>query len=91
MAGMATREDLGCNWRAAALMPGLSNGRPATMEALNEELAWIYHNYAQQLGDGACAEERDIVRMREGRRGFLPCRSAEALKADAFLARRRTR
>jgi len=28
-----------------ALMPGLSNGRPATMEALNEELEWIYHNY----------------------------------------------
>jgi hypothetical protein len=27
------------------LMPGLSNGRPATMEALNEELDWIYHNY----------------------------------------------
>lgn len=28
-----------------ALFPGLSNGRPTTMEALNEELAWIYHTY----------------------------------------------
>lgn len=28
-----------------ALMPGLSNGPPATMGALNEELDWIYHNY----------------------------------------------
>ena len=28
-----------------ALMPGLSNGEPATMEALNEELDWIYQNY----------------------------------------------
>jgi hypothetical protein len=27
------------------LMPGLSNGPPATMEALNEELYWIYQNY----------------------------------------------
>ncbi len=28
-----------------ALMPGLSNGEPATMQALNEELDWIYQNY----------------------------------------------
>ncbi len=28
-----------------ALMPGLSNGPPATMQALNEELDWIYQNY----------------------------------------------
>jgi hypothetical protein len=28
-----------------ALFPGLSNGKPATMEALNEELNWIYHTY----------------------------------------------
>ena len=28
-----------------ALMPGLSNGQPATMPALNEELQWIYRNY----------------------------------------------
>jgi hypothetical protein len=28
-----------------ALFPGLSNGYPATMEALNEELNWIYHAY----------------------------------------------
>ncbi len=27
------------------LFPGLSNGPPATMQALNEELAWIYHTY----------------------------------------------
>ncbi len=30
-----------------ALFPGLSNGRPATMQALNEELAWIYHTYVR--------------------------------------------
>lgn len=29
------------------LFPGLSNGPPATMEALNEELAWIYHTYVR--------------------------------------------
>lgn len=29
------------------LFPGLSNGLPATMEALNEELAWIYHTYVR--------------------------------------------
>jgi hypothetical protein len=28
-----------------ALFPGLSNGYPATMEALNEQLNWIYHTY----------------------------------------------
>jgi hypothetical protein len=28
-----------------ALMPGISNGPPATMEALNEEFDWIYQNY----------------------------------------------
>jgi hypothetical protein len=28
-----------------ALMPGLSNGPPATMQALNEEIEWIYYNY----------------------------------------------
>lgn len=27
------------------LFPGLSNGQPATMGALNEGLAWMYHNY----------------------------------------------
>lgn len=26
-------------------MPGLSNGPPGTMEALNEELDWIYHYF----------------------------------------------
>ena len=29
------------------LFPGLSNGRPATIEALNEQLAWIYHHYVR--------------------------------------------
>jgi len=28
-----------------ALMPGISNGPPATMIALNEQLDWIYQNY----------------------------------------------
>ena len=28
-----------------ALMPGISNGPPATMVALNEEMEWIYQNY----------------------------------------------
>jgi len=42
---LAEMRDEGLPVPQVALMPGLSNGRPATMEALNEELAWIYHNY----------------------------------------------
>ncbi len=29
------------------IMPGLSNGPPASMTALNEQLEWIYENYAR--------------------------------------------
>jgi len=42
---LADMRDEGLPVPQVALMPGLSNGRPATMEALNEELTWIYHNY----------------------------------------------
>jgi len=35
----------GINVPKVALMPGISNGPPATMIALNEQLDWIYQNY----------------------------------------------
>jgi len=39
---MADMRDEGLPVPQAIIMPGLSNGPPATMEALNEELNWIY-------------------------------------------------
>lgn len=42
---MATLRDEGLPVPKMVLFPGLSNGRPTTMEALNEEFDWIYHNY----------------------------------------------
>ncbi len=35
----------GLNVPKVALMPGLSNGPPTTMIALNEQMEWIYQNY----------------------------------------------
>jgi len=42
---LAKMRDEGIEVPKVVLMPGLSNGPPATMEALNEELDWIYQNY----------------------------------------------
>ena len=42
---LAKMRDEGIEVPKVVLMPGLSNGPPATMEALNEELGWIYKNY----------------------------------------------
>jgi hypothetical protein len=42
---LADMRDEGLPVPKVALMPGLSNGPPATMQALNEELDWIYQNY----------------------------------------------
>ncbi|MGC9467534.1 MAG: hypothetical protein ACP5HS_02995 [Anaerolineae bacterium] len=42
---LASMRDEGLPVPKVALMPGLSNGPPATMGALNEELAWVYHTY----------------------------------------------
>lgn len=42
---LAVMRDEGLPVPKVALMPGLSNGPPATMAALDEELAWIYHTY----------------------------------------------
>ena len=42
---MAKMRDEGLPVPKLVLMPGLSNGRPTTMEALNEQLAWIYDVY----------------------------------------------
>lgn len=42
---MARMRDEGLPLPKLVLMPGLSNGRPTTMEALNEQLAWIYDIY----------------------------------------------
>ncbi|MDD3107991.1 MAG: hypothetical protein PHV49_02115 [Alistipes sp.] len=40
---MADMRDEGLPVPQAIIMPGLSNGPPAKMEALNEQLQWIYH------------------------------------------------
>ena len=42
---LADMRDEGLPVPKVALMPGLSNGPPAKMVALNEELQWIYQNY----------------------------------------------
>jgi len=44
---LATMRDEGLPVPTMAIMPGLTNGPPTTMEALNEELAWIYHCYVR--------------------------------------------
>ena len=41
----ADMRDEGLPVPKVVIMPGLSNGPPTTMEALNEELQWIYDNY----------------------------------------------
>lgn len=42
---LAKMRNEGVDVPKVVLMPGLSNGPPATMNALNEELDWIYQNY----------------------------------------------
>ena len=42
---LANMRDEGIDVPKVIIMPGLSNGPPATMEAVNEELGWIYQNY----------------------------------------------
>ena len=42
---LADMRDEGLPVPKVALMPGLSNGPPATMVALNEEFDWIYQNF----------------------------------------------
>jgi len=42
---MAKMRDEGMDVPRVALMPGLSNGPPTTVVALNEQLDWIYQNY----------------------------------------------
>ena len=42
---LANMRDEGIDVPKVIIMPGLSNGPPATMGALNEELDWIYQNY----------------------------------------------
>lgn len=42
---MADMRDEGLPVPQAIIMPGLSNGPPGTMQALNEELDWIYNYY----------------------------------------------
>ena len=44
---LAEMRDEGLPVPTMVLFSGLSNGHPATMEALNEELAWIYHTYVR--------------------------------------------
>ena len=42
---LADMRDEGLQVPKVALMPGLTNGPPATMVALNEQLEWIYQDY----------------------------------------------
>lgn len=42
---LACMRDEGLPVPKMVLFPGLSNGRPTTIQAFNEELDWIYHNY----------------------------------------------
>lgn len=42
---LAKMRDEGIDVPKVALMPGISNGPPATSGALNEELDWVYQNY----------------------------------------------
>jgi hypothetical protein len=57
---LADMRDEGLPIPRVALMPGLSNGPPATMTALNEQFEWVYRNYLRndrfnglwQLWDG---------------------------------------
>lgn len=44
---------------SVALMPGISNGPPAAMEALNEELDWIYQNYLRNPRFAGLWQEMD--------------------------------
>lgn len=43
----ADMRDEGLDVPRVVLMPGLSNGPPTTMEALNEQLEWIYQDYVR--------------------------------------------
>jgi hypothetical protein len=42
---LAKMRDEGIEVPKVAIMPGISNGPPATMTALNEQMEWIYQNY----------------------------------------------
>jgi len=42
---LAKMRDEGIDVPKVALMPGISNGPPATMVAMNEQLDWIWQNY----------------------------------------------
>lgn len=42
---LAKMRDEGIDVPKVALMPGISNGPPAAMTAMNEQLDWIYQNY----------------------------------------------
>ena len=44
---LADMRDEGLDVPLVALMPGLSNGPPTTMEALNEQFEWIYQDYVR--------------------------------------------
>lgn len=44
---LADMRDEGLPVPRVALMPGLTNGPPATMQALNEQLEWIYQDYVR--------------------------------------------
>jgi hypothetical protein len=44
---LADMRDEGLPVPRVAIMPGLTNGPPATMQALNEQLEWIYQDYVR--------------------------------------------
>ncbi len=75
---LADMRDEGLPVPLVSLMPGLSNGPPGTMKALNEQLEWIYQDYIRnprfrdlwQIWDGkplVIILDTGIMGTREGR------------------------
>ena len=71
-----------------SLMPGLSNGPPATIEALNEQLDWIYQDYVRnprfrklwQIWDGKPL----VIILDTGAMGTKKARTESAFRVPFF-------
>lgn len=85
---MAVLRDEGLPVPKMVLMPGLSNGEPATMEAFNEELDWIYQNWLRNPRFDGLWQEFDgkplIVSLDTGGMAHPDARTADAFKVPFF-------
>ncbi len=85
---LADMRDEGLPVPQVALMPGLSNGPPATMTALNEQFEWVYRNYLRndrfnglwQLWDGKPL----IIVLDTGAMAAKEARTASAFRVPFF-------